>query len=475
MRSLRFLALFTLFGKAAVAQVVHPELPHYKLAHVPEITEELPPSFFAENREKIRAMLPDSSMAAVFSAPQKFRAAEVPYPFHQDADFYYLTGLNEPNALLLLFSEPMQWNGTNVSELLFVEQPTTEKLKWTSGAATTAQLAEQSACTSIENNTAFKEFRLPTDRVNAVFANRYADIEFDNKTHPGDLMSMVRHFEAKCERAEIVVKVNEFEDLCASLRQNKSEKELSMMRRAINITSSAMITAMEITKPAICEYQVEAAIEYVFRANGASGPAFPSIVASGKNGGTMHYTANESLLIPGQMVIVDIGASYEGYAADVCRTIPVSGTFSADQRAVYNVVAEAIAAGAAAAQVGNKFWAPHDEAFKAIGVGLTRLGIIKKWSEIGDYFIHGSSHYLGLDVHDAGLYGSLQPGQVITIEPGIYIPEGAPCDKRWWNIFVRIENDYLITPQGPELLSAGMPTTAEEVEAAMRRDEAQAP
>jgi Xaa-Pro aminopeptidase len=229
---------------------------------------------------------------------------------------------------------------------------------------------------------------------------------------------------------------------------------------------------MRLTKPGMTEYQLEAIIEYTFRFAGADGPAFPSIVAAGDNGAIMHYTANSSLLIPGDMVIMDIGAQFEGYAADITRTIPVNGKFSEEQALVYQLVLDAQTVAIRYAVKGYKFWTPHEEAYRTIGKGLIKLGIIKEWSEIGRYFTHGTSHYLGLDVHDAGIYSSLQPGDVITVEPGIYIPDGSPCDPKWWGIFVRIEDDVLITDGPAQVLSAGTPRTIAEIEALMQGDTA---
>jgi Xaa-Pro aminopeptidase len=245
-----------------------------------------------------------------------------------------------------------------------------------------------------------------------------------------------------------------------------------MMQRVIDITADAQINAMKFIKPGMTEYQIEALIQYTFRASSAEDDAFRSIVASGRNGGIMHYTANQSLLIPGDLVIMDIGAQYEGYAADVTRTVPVSGKFSPEQAAVYQLVLDAQTVAIRYTTKGYKFWTPHEEAFRTIGKGLTSLGIIKKWSEIGDYFIHGTSHYLGLDVHDSGIYSSLKPGELITVEPGIYIPEGSPCDPKWWNIYVRIEDDILINEGSAKVLSARAPKTIAEIEAMMNADQA---
>jgi len=254
-------------------------------------------------------------------------------------------------------------------------------------------------------------------------------------------------------------------------RQHKSSKELEMMQHAIDITGDAHVNVMKMVEPGMTEYQLQAILEYTFHYNG-SRVAFPSIVASGDNGAIMHYTENDDILIPGDLVILDIGAQYEGYAADITRTIPVSGVFSEEQKQVYQVVLDAQTVAIRYATKGYKFWTPHEEAYRTIGKGLISLGIITEWGDIGKYFMHGTSHYLGLDVHDAGVYSSLQPGEVITVEPGIYIPKGSPCDEKWWGIFVRIEDDILITDGPAKVLSGRSPRKISEIEALMSNESA---
>jgi Xaa-Pro aminopeptidase len=208
----------------------------------------------------------------------------------------------------------------------------------------------------------------------------------------------------------------------------------------------------------------------MFRAAGASGPAFPSIIGSGENTCILHYTENNNPCAAGDLMVVDIGAEYQGYAADVTRTIPVDGTYSPAQKAIYELVLEAQAKGFEACQKGNPFSEPGKRATEVIANGLVKLGIIAKTSEVKTYFIHGTSHYLGLDVHDAGNYDKLSPGNVITVEPGIYIPVGSPCDSKWWNIGVRIEDDVLILEKGYEVLSEKAPRSVAEIEKIMQAE-----
>lgn len=438
--------------------------PHFQLAHLPNIDEELSPSFFTRNRERLRDTLPDSCMAVIFSASQKVRTNDIDYPFHQDPDFFYFTGVREPNSMLVIFKNPVRVNEQWMREILFVEDKNHRKEMWSGKMLGLEGAAEISGASLVLSNKEFKTMDIPWEKIKKVYSNRYQTIERDDKEHPGDLMSLLKHFETKSAKKLLI---NEGEDLFAFLRQQKTPEELNMLQRAIDITCDAQVNAMKFTRPGLAEYQVEAVIEYTFRASGAEGEAFPSIVAAGRNGAIMHYTANESLLIPGDLMIMDIGAQYQGYAADITRTIPVSGKFSEEQAIIYKLVLDAQTVGIRYATPGYKFWTPHEEAYRTIGKGLIQLGIISEWSEIGNYFMHGTSHYLGLDVHDAGLFSALKPGEVITVEPGIYIPEGSPCDPKWWNIFVRIEDDILITEGAAKILSDSAPRTIAEIEALM--------
>lgn len=442
--------------------------PVFKIKDLPKIEDELTASFFSNNRDRLRDTMPDSAMVVLFSAPLKSKSNDIDFRFSQDPDFYYFTGINAPNAILILFKTPVQIEGEWVREALYLEEKDQKKEQWTGKMLSAEQAKELSNIQLVYPNTSFKTTVFPWDRIKSVYSNQHDHIERDDKEHPGDLKSMVYHFDAKVKRANIKPKVNEGEDLFAYLRQKKTPEEIKMIQRAVDITCEAQRNAMKSIKAGVTEYQVEAIINYTFRSMGAQGEAFPTIVASGENGAIMHYTANESLLIPGDLVVMDIGAEYQQYCADITRTVPVSGTFSEEQAQVYQVVLDAQTVAIRYAKPGYKFWTPHEEAYRTIGKGLIKLGIITEWADIPKYFIHGTSHYMGLDVHDAGVYSSLAPGDVLTVEPGIYIPEGSPCDPKWWGIFVRIEDDILITSGAPKVLSDCVPKTITEIEALMK-------
>jgi Xaa-Pro aminopeptidase len=218
------------------------------------------------------------------------------------------------------------------------------------------------------------------------------------------------------------------------------------------------------------EYELQAVIEYCFAKNGAEYQGFPSIVGSGPNSCILHYEANRRKMQDGDVVVMDIGAEVEGYSADVTRTIPVKGTFSQAQREIYEIVLRANEESIKEFKPGASPTSPSQKAYDIIAEGLMKLGITKNKDDARTYYMHGLSHHIGLDVHDPGPWGKpYAPGMILTDEPGIYIPEGSPCDKKYWNIGVRIEDDVLITPEGNRVLSAGAPKSVKDIESLAKK------
>jgi len=255
----------------------------------------------------------------------------------------------------------------------------------------------------------------------------------------------------------------------AQLREIKSEEELVLLRKAISITCDAQNELMKVLKPGMKEYQAEAVVEAVFKLNGAEYPGYPSIIGAEENSCILHYTSNRKTMKGKHLLLSDVGAEYHGYTADVTRTVPVDGKYSKEEKIIYDIVLEAQEKAIAECRPGNPFYITNTIATTVISQRLQELGIIKSPFEIRRYFMHGTSHYLGLDVHDPGTMGNFQPNTVITVEPGIYIKEGSPCDPKWWNIGIRIEDDILITNSDPENLSGCVPRTTKEIELVMKK------
>jgi Xaa-Pro aminopeptidase len=293
----------------------------------------------------------------------------------------------------------------------------------------------------------------------------------DNPFDKEDMYNLRQQFEAHLFKAnDDVIKKGEYNIWMSKLREVKEEEELVLLRKAIDITCDAQTELLKAIKPGMKEYQSEAIVEFVFKLNGAEYPGFPSIQGSGANSCVLHYQTNRKQMVGHNLLVSDVGAEYHGYTADVTRTMPVDGKFSEEEAIIYNLVLKAQNAGIKAARVGENFWSSNVAATTVLSQGLQELGIIKTPLELKRYFMHGTSHYLGLDVHDTGTYGKLQANSVITVEPGIYIEEGSPCDPKWWNIGVRIEDDILITKEGPVNLSDCIPRTIPEIEQLMEKN-----
>ncbi len=429
----------------------------------------LKPSFFAKNRQALRDSMPPNSVAVLFTNPVRNRSNDVDYEYHQDPNFYYLTGLREPNAVVLIFKEDQEFgNGLTTNEILFLQKRNPTNEIWTGKRfGSKGAMNFLGIKTAIDGNN-FADFKTEFETFKQIFIlNLPNDVR--NTAEKNDLYNLKEAFKLKTIKAEKQINTKRLAKIMASLRQVKSKEELVLLKKAINMTCDAEIELMKALKPGMTEYQSEAIVEYIFKKNGAEYPGFPSILGGGENSCILHYTSNRKPLIANDMLVSDIGAEYHGYTADVTRTLPANGVFSKQQKIIYNIVLEAQQAGIDVCLKGNRFWDPHAAATEIIATKLLELGIIKNKFEVRKYFMHGTSHYLGLDVHDEGLYNILQQGNVITVEPGIYIPKDSDCDPKWWNIGIRIEDDILITNDKPIVLSAKAPRKIEEIEAIMKQ------
>lgn len=424
----------------------------------------LGPAFHSGRRAALRALLPAHGVAVLRAATVKNRSNDVNYEYHQDPDFHYLTGVDEPEALLLVFKEPRMVRGERVNEMLVVRDRDPKAEIWTGlrlGAEGAKAVSGTQMTLGAQAFLATDGVLLPTDTLLGI-PGEAADEERQGAWPIYQALGVGDHDQDRVH----------LEGFLATLRQDKQPAEIALLRKAIAITCEAERTLMQRLRPDMTEFQAEAIVQFVFTDLGAEHEGYPSILGGGANSCVLHYETNRKVLHAGDLLVSDVGAEYHGYTADVTRTLPVNGSFSPEQRAIYELELKAQEAGIAQVRAGNAFHAPHEAATRIIAQGLMDLGIIKDASEVKRYFMHGTSHYLGLDVHDAGHYGPLQAGEVITVEPGIYIPAGSPCDPKWWNIGVRIEDDVLVTTGEAEVLSACVPKTVAEIEALMRKAEA---
>jgi Xaa-Pro aminopeptidase len=434
-------------------------------------TDLLTKEFHKGRRDEIRKGLPDSACAVFFSNPERARANDTKFMYHQDPNFYYLTGLNEPNSLLIIFKEPQTFYDTiTTNELIFVQNRNPLQESWTGKLMGKEGVQTQLGFKHALINSQFADFKIDFQKFYKVYHLELPDDAHDDKNNKGDLASLISHFEKKTDYRPRNLDGFNLYGLMANLREIKQPEELVLMRKAIDMTCLAHAEVMRALQPGMKEYQAQAVVEYMFRNEGSEYVGYPSIVGGGENSCILHYETNRKMLEGGNMLVIDAGAEYHGYTADVTRTLPVDGSFSPEEKAIYYAVFEAQEAGIKASKAGAEFRAPHKAAVSVIQKRLMELGIIKTPNDFMNYFFHGTSHYLGLDVHDAGNYGKLTPGNIITVEPGIYIPAGSPCDPKWWNIGIRIEDDILITAGEPENLSGKLPKTVEEIEALMKEE-----
>ena len=428
-------------------------------------------SEFAARRTQLLEAIGDG--VAVFpSAPLAVRNHDVEHPYRQDSDLYYLTGLDEPESVLVLTNQHEEHR-----VVLFVRPKKREREIWDGPRA-----GVEGAVQEFGADVAFPIDELPKrlpDYLGNVERLHYRiaqNDEADAKLF--DCLNLLRRGGRRGIAApEAII------DSSAHLhemRLRKSDAELATMRRAAEITKEAHLRAMHFTRPGMHEYEIDAELLHVFRKHGSERPAYESIVGSGPNATILHYRAGNRVLNEGELVLIDAGCELDYYSSDVTRTFPVNGKFSDEQREVYEVVLRTQKQCIEAVKPGVTLHDLHDGALRSITEGLVRIGLLEgkvdaliEDKKYEPFYMHRTSHWLGMDVHDVGHYYTdgkprpLEPGFVLTVEPGIYIATDAEgVDERWRGIGVRIEDDVVVTEGGHDVLTAGIPKEIDDVEAA---------
>ena len=428
---------------------------------------------FARRRKNLMGMMDKHTIAIIPGAREVTRSRDTEYPFRQNSDLFYLTGFEEPDAVLVLV--PGRRQGQVV---LFCRERDPDMELWNG-----YRLGPEGAVAYLGVDDAFPiddlDEILPglIEGTQRIYYSMGHDDVFDQR-----VMGWVNQIR-KLVRTGAAPPAD-FTDLAFLLHEQrliKSAAEVRVMRKAGEISAAAHVRAMQECQPGRYEYHLEAAIQHTFAEHGARFPAYNSIVGSGANACVLHYTENASKMRAGDLVLIDAGCEYQGYAADITRTFPVSGQFSAEQRAIYDLVLEAQRAAIAKVRPGNTWNQPHDATVRVITRGLIKLGLLRgkereliKAEAYREFYMHRAGHWLGLDVHDVGEYRvdgrwrQLEPGMVLTIEPGIYIAtDNTKVPKRWRGIGVRVEDDVVVTEQGCDVLTADVPKRADEIEALM--------
>lgn len=428
---------------------------------------------FKKRRKQLMQQIGIGNIALIGSAATRARNRDVDYPFRQDSDFYYLTGFNEPDSLAVFI--PGRKQGEYI---LFCREFDEKKALWEG-----AHAGLEGATTHYKADDSFPIADLDDilpgmleDKAK-VYYPMGRDSELDH-----NLLVWINHIRDQSRTGVIAPgELVSLEHILHEMRLFKSPEELKLLRRAADISAKAHVKAMQKCKAGLYEYQIEAELIYHFIQDGLRAVAYPSIVAGGKNACVLHYTENSDKLKNGDLLLIDAGAECDHYAADITRTFPVSGRFSEPQKLLYQLVLDAQTAALAHIKPGLPWHLAHDASVETITKGLVALGLLKgkvgeliKDEKYKQFYMHRIGHWLGMDVHDVGDYKVdkewrlLEPGMVLTVEPGLYIPvDCLTVDEQWRGIGIRIEDDILVTALGYEILTSGVPKTIADIESLM--------
>ncbi len=433
----------------------------------------IPSSEYARRRQALMAQMAPGSIALLPAAAQQLRNRDVEHVYRQDSDFQYLSGFPEPEAVLALI--PGRAEGEYV---LFCRERNPERELWDGlRAGQAGALRDYGADQAFAIDEIDEILPGLIEGRSRVYYALGASAEFDRQ-----LVGWLSSIRSRARQG--ATPPGEFaalDQLLHEMRLIKSEAEIAVMQAAAEISARAHVRAMQASRAGLYEYHLEAELDYEFRKGGAKMPAYGSIVAAGRNACILHYRENDAELRDGDLVLIDAGCEIDCYASDITRTFPVNGRFSVEQRAIYELVLAAQAAACAEIAPGKHWNQAHEASVRTITAGLVELGLLAGEVEAliaaeayKPFYMHRAGHRLGMDVHDVGNYKvggtwrALQPGMVLTVEPGIYIAhDNAAVEPRWRGIGVRIEDDVVVTAEGCRVLTGGVPKTVAEIEALM--------
>jgi Xaa-Pro aminopeptidase len=445
-------------------------------------------------RARLMERLGPEAMAIFWSAPARVYSADVDYEYRQDSNTFYLTGIDQEETILVL----MPGNETR-REILFVREANTRREHWVGHSLTPAEASADSGIATVMTAGEFEPFiaALFSKRAMGGSPNEYDKffsaltagrarlaVMLEPQANLSSPPGPVRQFAGSLRERFFGFTIDDPAQTLAELRQIKTPYEQEIMRKSLAISNEAHTAGMREAAPGKFEYEVEAAIEATYLRNGAMSWGYPSIVGSGPNATILHYQKSSRRMQPGDLLLVDAAGSYQGYTGDITRTYPVSGTFTREQRDIYEIVLAAQEAGIKAAKAGNRPTDIQTACDDVMRAGLVKLGLVVEptGQQFKIWATHGVTHWIGLDVHDVGTRRPLAPGMTFVIEPGIYIREAALADlprtaenlafiekirpmvEKYKNVGVRIEDSFLLTETGLERLSAGVPRTIEEIE-----------
>lgn len=425
---------------------------------------------YIERRQTLLAKMPPNTIAVIPAAPNRVRSRDTDYVFRQNSDFHYLTGFDEPEALLVL-----ERGVRRRRSILFCRPKDEPKELWDG-----TRLGPSGAPGRLGVDAAYPVGQISRRLPKLMIDKERLLMELGECEFEREVLDYLGNIRMSREAHRAPKHIDLLGPYLHEMRAVKTSDELEIMREAARISVDAHHRAMRIAKPGLGEWELEAEIVHEFMRRGARAPAYTSIVGSGANACVLHYVENSARMQDGDLVLIDAGCEYRHYASDITRTFPVSGTFSAPQKQIYEIVLRAQLAAIAECKPGNSLDAPNTAAIREVTKGLLAIGVIEGELETlikdkahSPYFMHGTSHFLGLDVHDVGArkqnkdWRCLEPGMVLTVEPGIYMVE-TDVPEAYRDIGIRIEDDVLITESGHEVLTQGAVKTVADIEALMR-------
>lgn len=429
---------------------------------------------FKQRRDHLAQKMGANSVAIIATRAEMYRNRDADYKYRADSSFYYLTGFAEPEAVAVLetFAE-----GEMYRYSLFCRERNREMEIWNGyragveGAVEIYGADEAFAIDLLDQEIIAK--LLNKDRLYFRIGHQ---AEFDARVSQWIQKADAQQRRGSTSPAEVI----QLDRLIDEMRLKKSAQEIELMQIASNISADAHTRAMQSVKPEMMEYALEAELNYIFGKNGCV-PAYNSIVGGGENACILHYVENNKPLKDGDLVLIDAACEYEFYASDITRTFPVNGKFSPEQKALYNIVLDAQLAAIDATRIGNHYKYPHEVAVKILTQGLVDLGLLSgnvaelvENEAFRQFFMHGTGHWLGMDVHDVGAYKhgedwrAYEAGMVVTVEPGLYVaPDDETVEAKWRGIGIRIEDDIVVTENGPLVLTKNVVKTVEEIEQLM--------
>lgn len=483
--------------------------------------------FHQGRREAFRKMMPENSVAVIFAYPERVFSKDVNYVYHPNPDFYYLTGYKEPDAVLILFKNNQTRGEVSYNEMIYVRKRNPAQETWTGRRLGVEGVSRELGFSMVYNSDEFAGTPVDFSTFSKVLYDEIPDdisagtlkkamTTFMEKAKVKQAQSkatmqaynLIANYTSLSNLSQRVIRIKsmmsesqdealkndplilellnqpdsatlasvsqkikanpfptqEYNTIISTLREIKTPEELALLRKSVFISSVAHAEVMKAVTPASSEMELAGLFEYVHKKYGAEGEGYPPIVGAGANGCILHYEENNMTVLKNKLVLMDVASEYHGYSADVTRTVPANGKFTAEQKAIYQIVYDAQEEVFKLCKEGTAWGKLNETAVNVLAEGLLKLGIIKDKKEVGRYYMHGVSHHMGLDVHDKNASRTLKENMVITVEPGIYIPKNSPCDPKWWDIGVRIEDDVVIGKTSCENMSVTAPRKIEEVE-----------